>query len=584
MMDNTKNHGKLNTYSRIVGLVRPYRLLATLTIILAAVNVTCTLYAPIMIGRAIDHIIDKGNVDFTFIIPVLIKIIITVVIGALAQYFVSFISNKLAMNIVRDLRKSVFKHILRLPLKYIDSHPIGDIVSRVIADADQFADGMLMGFTQLFTGVATIIGTLAFMFYLQSFIAIVVVIVTPLSFFVAKYIASHTYNLFKDQSVIRGQQTSQIEEGLNLVKVIRAYGIEEDIKRDFDETNEKLSEVGLLALFYSSLTNPSTRFVNSVMYALVALTGALYVISGGMTVGVWSCFLSYATQYTKPFNEITSVITELQGAFACANRIFELLDEDEEPRIIDAHEFIDVEGNISIKDIDFSYNKEVPLIENFSLEVKKGQKVAIVGPTGCGKTTFINLLMRFYDPDMGTISLDDINILDASKDSLRSSYGMVLQETWLRKGTIADNIRMGKPQASMEEIIAAAKETHAHSFIRRLPNGYDTVITEDGGALSAGQKQLLCISRIMLMMPPMLILDEATSNIDTRTELKIQDAFYKLMDGKTSFVVAHRLSTIIGSDVILVMNKGKIVEQGTHSQLLELGGFYAGLYNAGLGR
>lgn len=577
------NKSKSNLYMKILQLIKPYMPLVVLSLIMSMINVGCILFVPILFGDAIDNIISRNNVDFNFVLKCLLIAVALIIFGAIAQYFVQILSNKIAYKIIQVLRRRAFDKIWKMPLGYIDSHPAGDIISRIITDADQFSDGMLMGFNQLFTGVITILGTLIFMLRLNAYIAIVVVFVTPLSFFVAKFISTHTYQYFSKQSDIRGRQTAQIEEALTQVKVLKAYGGEDNTINRFNEVNEQLQNASLFAIFYSSLTNPCTRFVNSVVYALVALTGALSVISGGMTVGIWSCFLSYANQYTKPFNEITGVITELQGAFACIARIFEFLEEAEEVQDQpDMYEYVNVEGNVDIHNVDFSYNSSQSLIENFNLSVKKGQRVAIVGPTGCGKTTIINLLMRFYDPQSGTIVLDGHDVKTASRKSLRSSYGMVLQDTWLRNGTIADNIRIGKPDASMDEIVRAAKETKAHSFIRRLEKGYNTVITEDGGALSAGQKQLLCITRIMLMSSPMLILDEATSSIDTRTEIEIQNAFYKLMKDKTSFVVAHRLSTIVSSDIILVMNAGKIVEQGRHEELLAKGGFYAKLYKAGI--
>lgn len=582
--DSKEKINKKNTVRRVLTLVKPHGMIVTFSLIMALVNVASSLYVPILIGKAIDNIISTKNVNFDVIVPVLMKVIVIILVGAAAQYMLSIMSNRLSFMIVKDLRTSVFEHLWKMPLRYIDSHPTGDIISRVITDADQFSDGMLMGFTQLFSGVATILGTLIFMLSLNVYITLVVVLVTPLSFFVAKYISTHTYSLFKQQSQIRGAQTAHLEESLSQVKVIRAYGQEACVEGTFNELNDNLRNVSLYAIFYSSLVNPCTRFVNSIVYALVAITGAMAVIYGSMSVGIWSCFLNYANQYTKPFNEITGVITELQGAFACAARIFEILDELEElPDKDNAIAIDDVHGNISIRNVDFSYTEDRPLIEDFNLDVKKGMRVAIVGPTGCGKTTFINLLMRFYDPVSGSIRLDGHDITDVTRDSLRASFGMVLQDTWLRNGTIADNIRIGKPGATMEEIVNAARQTHAHSFIRRMEKGYDTVITEDGGSLSAGQKQLLCITRIMLMLPPMLILDEATSNIDTMTEVKIQGAFMKLMEGKTSFIVAHRLSTIVSSDIILVMKEGKIVEQGKHEELLAQNGFYASLYNAGLG-
>jgi len=579
-----KSPEKKETIRRILGLIKPYKFLSFLSLILALINVAASLYVPILIGRAIDLIIDRGRVDFDQIVSILLRVVIIIVAGALAQYFVSYISNVLSAKIVRDLRAEVFVHIINMPLKNLDNHNTGDIISRIITDADQFADGMLLGFTQFFTGIATILGTLIFMFSLSPSITLVVVFVTPLSFFVAKFISGHTYSMFKSQSAIRGSQTVQIEECLNQVKVIKAFNNEEEMINSFNATNKEMNKVSLMALFYSSLTNPSTRFINALCYALVALCGAFSVINGNMSVGVWSCFLSYATQYTKPFNEITGVITELQGALACAERIFEIIDEKvEKPDGENAVAIDRAKGDISIQDMAFSYTSDRPFIQEFNLEVKRGQRVAIVGPTGCGKTTLINLLMRFYDPEKGMITLDDNNISDITRKSLRSNYGMVLQDTWLRYGTIADNIRMGRPEATMDEVIEAAKKTHAHSFIRRLEKGYDTIITEDGGALSAGQKQLLCITRIMLLLPPMLILDEATSNIDTRTEIKIQNALLQLMEGKTSFIVAHRLSTIVNSDIIIVMKDGKIIEKGTHQELLLHNGFYSNLYKAGMG-
>lgn len=584
MKNNKASVSKKSTIIRILGLIKPHAFWIVFSVILALINVACALYVPIVIGKTIDSIISAGNVRLDIIVSSLTVVTITIIIGALAQYILSIFSNRLSYIIVADLRKSVFEHLWKLPIRYIDSHPAGDIISRVITDADQFADGMLMGFTQLFTGVATILGTLIYMMSLNAYIAIVVVLVTPLSFFVAKYISSHTYDLFKKQSVTRGEQTAIIEESLSQIKVIRAFGHENETQDIFNEANDRLEKVSLFAIFYSSLVNPSTRFVNSIVYALVALTGAFAVISGSMSVGIWSCFLNYANQYTKPFNEITGVITELQGAIACAARIFEVLDEIEESTDEGYKELEVTGGDINIKAVDFSYTDDKPLIENLNLNIKKGMKVAIVGPTGCGKTTFINLLMRFYDPQKGVINIDGNNINEVTRESLRESFGMVLQDTWLRNGTIADNIRMGKPDAPMDEVIRAAKETFAHSFIRRLDKGYDTIISEDGGSLSAGQKQLLCITRIMLTLPPMLILDEATSNIDTMTERKIQGAFLKLMEGKTSFIVAHRLSTIMNSDLIIVMKDGKVIEQGVHDELIKKDGFYAKLYKAGMGK
>ncbi len=569
------------TIKRVLNYIKDYRIYLVISILLAVVTVALTLYIPVLVGNAIDCIVDKGKVDFNAIKPILIQIAIVAVSTAIAQWVMNICNNKITYNVSRDIRNKAIKKIEKLPLNYIDTHPSGDTVSRVIADVDQFSDGLLMGFTQLFTGVVTIVATLCFMLSLNFITTLVVVLITPLSLFVAKFIASKTYNMFKQQSEIRGEQTAFIEEMIENQKVVQAYTHEDENEEKFDSINQRLYESSLKAVFFSSITNPSTRFVNNIVYAGVAFVGALMVINNSLTIGNLTCFLSYANQYTKPFNEISGVITELQNALACATRVFELIDEAEiPPQPENAIELDSVEGNVELNNVYFSYTKDKKLIENFNLLVKSGQRVAIVGPTGCGKTTLINLLMRFYDTTSGEIMVDDNEIKSLTLKSLRQSYGMVLQETWLKAGTIRDNITMGKPDATEEEIIEASKKSHAHSFIKRLPNGYDTVIGEDGGELSQGQKQLLCITRIMLTQPPMLILDEATSSIDTRTELKIQQAFNKLMQGRTSFIVAHRLSTVRNADVLLVMKDGNIIEQGTHDELLAKGGFYTKLYNS----
>ncbi|MGN0474461.1 MAG: ABC transporter ATP-binding protein [Acutalibacteraceae bacterium] len=577
-MNNKKNK---STVSKVLYYIKKYRIWMVISIIFAAVSVGLTLYVPILIGHAIDYIIDKGNVDFENLVRLLAQIGIVTLITALLQWLMNTINNKVTYNVVRDVRDEAFKKIEILPLKYIDSHSYGEVVSRVIADVDQFADGLLMGFTQFFTGVVTIIGTLIFMLIIHPGIAAVVVIMTPISLLVARFISTRTYSMFKLQSETRGEQTAFIDEMINNQKVVQAFGHEDEAMEKFGEINGRLEKCSLRATFFSSLTNPSTRFVNNIVYAAVALTGAFAAISGSITPGGLTSFLSYANQYTKPFNEISGVITELQNALACAARIFELIEE--EPQVSDegnAELPEDVAGNVTMQNVEFSYTDDRRLIEDLNLSVKHGQRVAIVGPTGCGKTTLINLLMRFYDVNDGSISVDGADIRDVTRNSLRRSYGMVLQETWLQNGTVRENIAMGRPDASEDEIIAAAKASHAHGFIKRMPQGYDTVITEDGGSLSQGQKQLLCIARVMLCLPPMLILDEATSSIDTRTELKIQDAFAKMMKGRTSFIVAHRLSTIRDADVILVMKDGHIIEQGNHDELLAKGGFYAKLYNS----
>ncbi len=575
-----KSLNQRQTFHKVLQHLKKYRLLMTATILLAVISVALTLYVPILIGAAIDLIVYR-QVDFAGISIFIIRVIFVSVIVALAQWLMNVINNRMAYLVVRDIRNEAFEKLEILPLSYLDAQSQGGIVSRIIADVDQFADGLLMGFTQLFTGVVTILGTLAFMLSMNVKITLVVVLVTPLSLFVARFIANKTFLMFREQSEIRGEQTALIDEMIGNVKVVKAFSHEEQVLERFDEMNGKLQKASLRAIFFSSLTNPSTRFVNSIVYAGVALTGAAAVLNGGMTVGILSCFLSYANQYTKPFNEISGVVTELQNAIACAARIFELIDEKPQKPDDEAAGILnEAEGSVVCEQVDFSYTKDKPLIENLNVMVKPGEKVAIVGPTGCGKTTIINLLMRFYDVDHGSISVDGTDIRKITRNSLRTSYGMVLQDTWLRSGTIRDNIIMGRPEATEEEIIAAAKEAYAHSFIRRLPQGYDTVIGEDGGMLSQGQKQLLCITRVMLCLPPMLILDEATSSIDTRTEMKIQSAFNKLMEGKTSFIVAHRLSTIQNADIILVMKDGKIIEQGSHEELLARAGFYAQLYNS----
>lgn len=581
-----KNTAQKGTLRKVLKYVQRHGFFMVLSILFAAITVALTLYTPILIGDAIDLIVGKGQVDFAGIAAILIKTGIIIGITALIQWLMNTINNRITYHVVRDIRNEAFRKIEILPLSYIDAHPYGDIVNRVIADADQFADGLLMGFTQLFTGIVTILGTLFFLFSISWQIAIVVVIVTPLSLFIARFIANRTYRMFRVQSETRGQQTAFIDEMIGNQKVVQAFSHEGEALEEFDRINDRLADCSLKATFYSSLTNPCTRFVNSVVYAGVALAGALICIATAgavnpFTIGQLSACLSYANQYTKPFNEISGVVTELQNALACASRLFELIEEEPQiPEPADAVELADVKGSVELNDVSFSYVPDRKLIKGLNLSVKPGQRIAIVGPTGCGKTTIINLLMRFYDVNSGSITVEGTDIRNATRNSLRSSYGMVLQETWLRSGTIRDNIVMGKPDATDEEIIAAAKASHAHSFIKRLPQGYDTVINEDGGSLSQGQKQLLCITRVMLCLPPMLILDEATSSIDTRTEIKIQDSFAKMMNGRTSFIVAHRLSTIREADVILVMKDGHIIEQGNHEELLAKNGFYANLYNS----
>lgn len=568
-----------STLKKVLKYIRRYFFWLILSVLLAAATVAGTLYIPIIAGNAIDCIVE-GGVDFAAIFPLLIEAGVIAGATALLQWLMNAINNKITFQVVRDLRSAAFRRIEELPLSYLDAHPSGDIVSRVIADADQFADGLLMGFTQLFSGIVTILGTLVFMLSINPWITLVVVVLTPVSLFTAKFIAKRTYKLFRLQSETRGEQTAFIDEMIGNQKVVSAFAHEQTALEQFDEINERLETYSRRATFYSSLVNPTTRFINSLVYAGVGLAGAIAAINGSITVGALSCFLSYANQYTKPFNEISGVITELQNALACAGRLIELIEEPAQESDKDNAVLTAVKGNVAMENVSFSYLPEQKLIEKLNLSVKAGQKIAVVGPTGCGKTTLINLLMRFYDVTGGTITVEGQDVRKVTRDSLRSAYGMVLQETWLKSGTIRENIVMGKPEATDEEVVAAAKAAHAHGFIKRLPNGYDTVIGEDGGSLSQGQKQLLCITRIMLCLPPMLILDEATSSIDTRTELKIQDGFTKLMKGRTSFIVAHRLSTIRDADVILVMKDGNIIEQGNHEELLERGGFYAALYNS----
>lgn len=578
-----KRQGQMETLKKVFHYMKHYIPILILSIILATITVALTLYFPILTGKAIDFILAKGKVDFAGILSLAKEGILIIAITALAQWIMNMCNNRMTYNIVRDIRKDAFDKMEHLPLSYIDSHSHGDMVSRIIADVDTFADGLLMGFTQLFTGIATIVGTLIFMLVIDVKITLVVVILTPLSLFVASFIAKKTYSMFQLQTKARGEQTALIEEMVGNQNVVQAFNHEDEALEQFDEINQRLQKYSLRAIFFSSITNPSTRFINSLVYAAVGIVGALSVIltNGAFSVGNLSCFLSYANQYTKPFNEISGVITELQNALACAARIFELIEEPaEEPDDEDAYVLENADGTVDIDHVYFSYVPDQKLIEDFNLHVKPGQRVAIVGPTGCGKTTLINLLMRFYDANSGKITVSDHDIMHMTRNSLRANYGMVLQETWLKKGTIRDNICMGKPEATEEEMIAAAKASHAHSFIKRLPKGYDTVITEDGGNLSQGQKQLLCIARVMLCLPPMLILDEATSSIDTRTEIRIQKAFLTMMQGRTSFIVAHRLSTIREADVILVMKDGKIIEQGNHDTLLAQNGFYANLYNS----
>lgn len=570
--------------NRVFSYVGRYKIHLAFSLLLAAVSVAGTLYVPVLLGNVIDFIVDKGNVDFDGMVPILVEVCVIVGVVALSQWIMNVLNNKITFGVVKDMRDKAFSKIEKLPVSYIDSHPSGEIVSRVIADVDQFADGLLMGFTQFFTGIITIIGTLIFMLSINFWITVVVVIVTPLSFVIASFVAKKTHKMFTLQSETRGEQTAFIDEMIGNAKTVDAYSHYDENLKTFDEINARLKEYSLKAVFFSSITNPATRFVNSIVYAAVALFGAFLAVKTqqqAITVGVLAAFLSYASQYTKPFNEISGVVTELQNAFACAGRLFELLEEKEVPPDKEnAVELKTVDGKLELKNVCFSYVENKKLIDNFNLSVKPGQRVAIVGPTGCGKTTLINLLMRFYDVNSGNIIIDDNDYDNVTRKSLRQNFGMVLQDTWLKSGTIRDNIKMGAPNATDDEVIEAAKKAHSHSFIKRLPEGYDTLIGEDGGSLSQGQKQLLCITRLMLCKPPMLILDEATSSIDTRTEIRIQKAFAALMQGRTTFIVAHRLATIKEADVILVMNNGSIVEQGTHKELLTLNGFYTNLYNS----
>lgn len=576
-----KQKSQAATLKEVICRLGRYRIFLVFSILLATVSVALTLYIPKLTGHAVDYVIGKGKVNFPGVIQVMIQIGVCTLITALAQWLMNVCNNKMTYQMVQDIRNEAFDKIEQLPLKYIDGHPYGEVVSRVIADVDQFSDGLLMGFTQLFTGIATIVGTFCFMLSVNVSITFVVVLITPVSFFVANFIAKRTFRMFRLQSEIRGEQTGLIDEMIGNQKVVQAFGRGEDVTERFDEVNKRLQEASLRATFFSSITNPATRFVNSLVYTGVGITGAFAVVRGAMSVGQLSSFLSYANQYTKPFNEISGVVTEFQNAIACAQRVFTLIDEDPQiPEPEHAVHLTDIDGNVKVENVSFSYLPGQHLIEDFNLEVKPGQRIAIVGPTGCGKTTLINLLMRFYDVNAGSIKVEDIDIREMTRKSLRAGYGMVLQETWLKTGTIRENIAMGRPDATEEEIVEVAKASHIHNYIRRLPKGYDTWITEDGGGLSQGQKQLLCIARVMLCRPPMLILDEATSSIDTRTEIKIQQAFVKLMEGRTTFIVAHRLSTIREADVILVMKDGKIIEQGNHEVLMKKEGFYHHLYES----
>ena len=568
------------TLTRVLHKIRPYSLFVVCSLIVAAVSVAAQLYIPILCGDAIDLMLGKGNVDFAGVGRIIVEVLVVAVVAAFAQWLLSVCNNRITFSVSRDLRNEALRKIQTLPLSYLDSHPSGDIVSRMVADVDTFADGLLMGFTQLFSGVLTILGTLLFMLSENVVITLVVVCITPLSLLVASFLAKRSYKYFQGQSSVRGEQTALVNEMIEGQKVVQAFGHEAESLHAFDEVNGRLQDVSLKAIFFSSMTNPATRFVNNIVYAGVGLVGALYAVRGGITIGQLSVFLNYANQYTKPFNEISGVVTELQNALACAARVFELLDADDQIPEVENAKVLQPDGHVELKDVSFRYLPDRPLIEGLSLDVKPGQRIAIVGPTGCGKTTLINLLMRFYDVNGGSIKVSGTDIRSVTRASLRGSYGMVLQDTWLRAGTVRENIAYGKPDATLDEVVAAAKAAHADSFIRRLPDGYDTVIAEDGGNISQGQKQLLCIARVMLCLPPMLILDEATSSIDTRTEVRIQKAFARMMQGRTSFIVAHRLSTIREADVILVMKDGHIVEQGNHDELLAAGGFYAKLYNS----
>ena len=568
------------TLTRVLHKIRPYSLFVVCSLIVAAVSVAAQLYIPILCGDAIDLMLGKGNVDFAGVGRIIVEVLVVAVVAAFAQWLLSVCNNRITFSVSRDLRNEALRKIQTLPLSYLDSHPSGDIVSRMVADVDTFADGLLMGFTQLFSGVLTILGTLLFMLSENVVITLVVVCITPLSLLVASFLAKRSYKYFQGQSSVRGEQTALVNEMIEGQKVVQAFGHEAESLDAFDEVNGRLQDVSLKAIFFSSMTNPATRFVNNIVYAGVGLVGAVYAVAGGITIGQLSIFLNYANQYTKPFNEISGVVTELQNALACAARVFELLDADDQIPEAENAAVLQPDGHVQLEDVSFRYLPDRPLIEGLSLDVKPGQRIAIVGPTGCGKTTLINLLMRFYDVNSGSIKVSGTDIRDVTRASLRGSYGMVLQDTWLRAGTVRENIAYGKPDATLDEVVAAAKAAHADSFIRRLPDGYDTVIAEDGGNISQGQKQLLCIARVMLCLPPMLILDEATSSIDTRTEVRIQKAFARMMQGRTSFIVAHRLSTIREADVILVMKDGHIVEQGNHDELLAAGGFYAKLYNS----
>ena len=581
-MDKKKTvSDKESIFKPLISYAGPHIWLLVIALILAVISVAATLYAPILMGRGIDLIIDEGNVDFNGLIPILIKLAAVVTVTGISQWLMSLCTNKVTYNTVRDIRNDAFKNLQQLPLKYIDGHSHGDIMSRLVTDVEQISDGLIMGFAQLFTGIVTIFGTLFFMLSINVKITLAVVIITPISLFVARFIAKNTFKLFQKQSEARGEMTSLVEEMIGNQKVVKAFAYEKESEEKFDVLNKNLQQVGVKATFFSSLTNPSTRFINGLVYTSVGIIGAFAAIGGGFSVGQLSCFLTYANQYTKPFNEISGVVTELQSAFASAKRVFEVINEPAEaPDSPEAEVLVSVDGTLKAENVSFSYNPEIPLIEDFNISVSSGQKIAIVGPTGCGKTTLINLLMRFYDVTGGKIILSGIPIKQCTRNSMRSMYGMVLQETWLKTGTIRDNIAYGKPDASIEEITRAAKSAHCHGFIKRLPDGYNTVISEDGGSLSQGQKQLLCIARVMLALPPMLILDEATSSIDTRTEILIQQTFNEMMKGRTSFIIAHRLSTIKEADCILVMNSGHIIEQGTHSELMNKNGFYAQLYNS----
>lgn len=578
---NKSSNSQNDVLKRILLLLKPYTLFLVLSFLFAIISVGLTLYVPIIIGDGIDFIIDQGNVDFTGVKSTLIRLFLVVVITAIAQWFMNLCNNRMTFYVVKDIREKTFRRLQIVPLKYIDSHQYGDIISRVVTDVEQLSDGLLMGFTQLFTGIITILGTFIFMLSINVKITLIVVLITPLSLFMANFIAKRTFSMFQLQSKTRGEMTSLVEEMVGNQKIVQAFGYEEEAKERFNDINTRLQKCSVRAIFFSSITNPSTRFINGLVYAGVGIFGALTVIQGRLSVGKLTSFLNYSNQYTKPFNEISGVVTELQNAFASAKRVFELMDEPAQiPDKKDAVQLEEVDGSVSLNHVSFSYNKEVSLIENLNLSVKPGQKIAIVGPTGCGKTTIINLLMRFYEVDQGNIVVSGNDIKDVTRDSLRANYGMVLQETWLKSGTIRENIAYGKPNATDDEIVSAAKAAHVHSFISRLPNGYDTLINEEGGNISQGQKQLLCIARVMLSLPPMLILDEATSSIDTRTEIQIQKAFATMMQGRTSFIVAHRLSTIKEADSILVMKDGHIIEQGTHEELLAKKGFYANLYES----